>query len=66
MTALLQLQPGTGYGLGAKVQDTVSVNDDDQFAVATPVPSLGQWALAVLSLILGGLAAVGLRRSPLR
>ena len=66
VTALLQLQPGTGYGLGAKVQDTVSVNDDDQFAVATPVPSLGQWALAVLSLILGGLAAVGLRRSPLR
>ncbi|ULR89759.1 IPTL-CTERM sorting domain-containing protein [Comamonas sp. B21-038] len=29
----------------------------------TPVPSLSQWALALLSLVLGGFAAMGVRRS---
>ena len=42
------------------------LNVGTQPTLPTPVPSLGQWALAVLSLILGGLAAVGLGRSRLR
>jgi hypothetical protein len=35
-------------------------------SVATPVPTLGKWALALLSLAVAGFAAAGLRRSRVR
>ena len=60
VSAVLQLLPGSGYGLESKVQETVNINDDDQVGVAKPIPSLGQWAIISLSLLL---ALLGVRIS---
>ncbi|MPN25922.1 hypothetical protein SDC9_173343 [bioreactor metagenome] len=61
--ALIQLIPATGYDLGAKTQDTVTINDDDQAVAATPVPTLSQWTLICLSslVVLFGIGAKRIR-----
>ena len=47
----------------ATVTITITATPDPVIRAATPVPSLGQWALALLSLAVAAFAAVNLRRS---
>ena len=60
--ATLTLLAGTGYTLGAAPSATVTVNDDDRVASVQPVPTLGEWALMLLSLGMAGFAARRVRR----
>lgn len=58
--ALAAAHSDADYELDSPSQVNVLIQDDDQLAtiVPTPVPSLGQWALLLMSLALAGLAAV--------
>lgn len=60
--ATLALLAGTGYTLGATPSATVTINDDDKVASVQPVPTLGEWALMLLSLGMAGFAAWRVRR----
>lgn len=64
-SALVQLIPGTGYGVGNQAQATVNINDDDQTMTVAPVPTLGQWAMMILSILVASIG-VGLSRRQLR
>ncbi|QNP50595.1 IPTL-CTERM sorting domain-containing protein [Diaphorobacter aerolatus] len=70
VVATLAINPPTAAGTYtvAGAPAVITVRDDDQTTPpvsngnATPVPTLGQWALTLLSLVLAGFAAVRLRR----
>lgn len=55
--ATLTLLAGIGYTLGATPSATVTIHDDDKVASVQPVPTLGEWALMLLSLGVAGFAA---------
>ncbi|WP_429951909.1 IPTL-CTERM sorting domain-containing protein [Comamonas sediminis] len=51
-----------GGNLTLAITNTL-VKQNTPTATPTPVPSLSQWALALLTLMLGGFAAMRVRRS---
>ena len=54
--AELSILPNAAYGIGT-ASAQVTIKDDDQAAsTITPVPTLNEWLLMLLSLGLGGLA----------
>ena len=62
VTAVVQLLAGSGYELGSQTQAKVTVNDDDQTVAATPVPTLGQWAMIGLSILIALIGFAATRR----
>jgi len=53
-TVIVNLDPGTGYDVGASPADTATVNiASDEPTPSTPVPTLSGWALTALTLLLG-------------
>lgn len=55
VNAVVTIKPADGYQVGPNASATVAVNNDDGEVPVTAIPTLSQWALALLSLgLMGG------------
>lgn len=66
VTAVVQLLAGSGYSLGGNSQASVVVDDDDLPANqggVKPVPTLGQWALALMTMLIVAMGLIRIRRN---
>ncbi len=53
--AVVTINPADGYQVGPNASATVTINNDDVVPAVTPIPTLNQWALMLLSLgLMGG------------